>query len=88
MGKREMEGRDSVYKGEDEESSGEDKGRNEGEKRRKGWIVGGDFNARTRGKGALEEGEEGKERLSKDRLINKQGEELVKWVGEEGWYNE
>jgi len=50
-----------------------------------GWIVGGDFNARTGEMGALEDGEEGRERKSKDKVINKQGEELIKWVEEEGW---
>jgi len=31
-----------------------------------GWIVGGNFNARTGKKGALKDGEEGRERRSKD----------------------
>jgi len=34
------------------------------------WIVGGDFNARTRERGALEEGEEAAgRRISKDKVI-------------------
>lgn len=56
----------------------------EEKKGEKGWIVKGDFNARTGEREAMEEGEEGRERMSKDKLMNKQGEELVKWV-EEGW---
>ncbi|EZA46453.1 hypothetical protein X777_00143, partial [Ooceraea biroi] len=51
----------------------------------KGWVVGGDFNARIGERGGLEEGEEGSGRRSKDKRINRQGKELVRWVGEEGW---
>lgn len=34
---------------------------------------------------ALKDGEEGKRRISKDKGINGQGTELVKWVEGEGW---
>jgi len=61
------------------------KGKAEERRGETGWIVGGDFNARTGERGALEDGEEGRERKSKDKVINKQGEELIKWVEEEGW---
>jgi len=50
----------------------------------KGWIIGGDFNARTGEGGVLEDGEEGKGRVSKDKGVNGQGTELVKWVEGEG----
>jgi len=48
---------------------------------------------RTRERGALEDGEEGRERVSKDKVVNKLGMELVKWVKEKEWdimmgYNE
>jgi len=49
------------------------------------WIVGGDFNAKTGERGTLEDGEEGASRVSKDKVINKMGEELIRWVEEEGW---
>ncbi|TGZ45977.1 Uncharacterized protein DBV15_12580, partial [Temnothorax longispinosus] len=54
-------------------------------RRKKRWIVGGDFNARTGEKGALEDGEEGIEKKSKDKMINRQGKGLIRWVEEEGW---
>lgn len=67
-----MEGRDSVHKGEDKEGFGEDKVEAEEKKRREGWIMGGGwFNARMGEREAIEEGEEGKERISKDKLKNK-----------------
>jgi len=61
------------------------KGKVEERRGETGWIVGGDFNARTGEKGALEDGKEGRERRSKDKVINKQEEELIRWVEEEGW---
>lgn len=85
MGRGEMEGGDGVRKRKDEEGLGEDKSRGGGEERREGVDSEGDFNARTGERGAIEEREEGRERVSKDKLINKQGEELVRWVEEERW---
>lgn len=46
----------------------------------KGWIIGGDFNARTGKKEALEDGEEEIRRRSLDKTINKQ-KRIVK-IGE------
>lgn len=49
-------------------------------------IVGGDFNARTAKEGcliAMDEKEE--KRNSKDKKINKEGEKLIKMIGERGW---
>lgn len=50
----------------------------------KGWIIRGDFNARTGEEGRLEDGEMGVKRRSLDKMINKQGEELLKWGGRMG----
>lgn len=61
------------------------KGEVEEKKEEKGWILGGDFNASMGKEGALEDGEEGKRRVSKDKGINGQGTELVEWVEREGW---
>src|SRR5580765_4880756 len=49
-------------------------------------LIGGDFNARTGEEGGVVmEGEEvGSGRKSKDKKINREGKELVRWV-EEGW---
>lgn len=49
------------------------------------WIVGGDFNARTLEMRALKDGEEGVRKMSKDKVINRQREKLIKWLGEKGW---
>lgn len=67
-----MEGRDSVHKGEDKEGFGEDKGGGGREKKERRMDNGGGwFNARMGEREAIEEGEEGKERISKDKLKNK-----------------
>lgn len=60
--------------------------RNEIKKKKEeaGWIEGKDFNLRTREKGALEDGEEGKVRNSKNLVVNRWGEELIRWR-EKGW---
>ena len=47
------------------------------EGKREGWIVGGDFNARTGERGALEEEEEEQRRRSKDKKVNREGEVLL-----------
>lgn len=47
--------------------------------------MGGNFNAKTGEEGAIKDGDEGKRRVSKDEMVNKQGEEFMKWLGEEGW---
>lgn len=60
------------------------KGEAEERKGVKRWI-GGDFIARMGERGALEDGEEERERVSKDKVINRLEVELVKWVEEEGW---
>ncbi|EZA50989.1 hypothetical protein X777_10537 [Ooceraea biroi] len=57
----------------------------EGGEREEGWIVGGDYNARTGERGVMEEWWDGVERRSKDKIMNKQGEEMIKWIEEEGW---
>lgn len=44
----------------------------------KGWIIGGDFNARTEEEGAIEDRKEGVERRSIDKTTNRQGETLLK----------
>lgn len=64
-------------------NNGENKERNKEEKRR-GRIEGKDFNPRTKEKGALEDGEEGKVRNSKNLVVNRWGEELIRWR-EKGW---
>lgn len=51
----------------------------------KGWILGGDFNARIGEEGALEDRELGVKRRSVDKTVNKQGEKLLNWVEEEEW---
>lgn len=79
-----MEGEDGVYKEEIGEGFEEVKRGSRKNERGKGWIVGGDFNARTGEGGALVDGEEGKRRISKDKGINGQGAELVKWVEGKG----
>lgn len=67
-----MEGGDGVYKGEIEKVK-----RGNREKERGKRVDGkGDF-ARTEG-GALEDGEEGKRRVSKDKGVNGQKAELMK----------
>lgn len=60
------------------------KGEVKEKKGEKEWIVGGDLNARTGEGESLEDGEEGRRRVSKDKGINRQGAELVKWVEGEG----
>ena len=50
----------------------------------KGWLMGGDFNARTGEKGEMEDGEEKKKRKSKNKKVNKEGETLLRWLEEEG----
>lgn len=52
-------------------------------KREKGWVIGGDFNARKTEEGTLEDRENGIRKMSADKVINKQEEELIRWVGEE-----
>lgn len=44
---------------------------------------GGDFNARTGEEEEIEDNEEGIVRRSMNKTINKQGEKLLKWMGEE-----
>lgn len=44
---------------------------------------GGDFNARTGEEEEIEDNEEGIVRRSMNKIINKQREKLLKWVGEE-----
>lgn len=44
----------------------------------KGWIIGGDFNARTGQEGAIENRKKGVERRSIDKTTNRQGETLLK----------
>ncbi|KYN38116.1 hypothetical protein ALC56_07516 [Trachymyrmex septentrionalis] len=62
-----------------------------GEREEENMIIVGDFNARIGKEGGFcdqngeEKGENGKERRSKDGVVNKQGCELVKVVGERGW---
>ncbi|XP_018343269.1 PREDICTED: uncharacterized protein LOC108749206 [Trachymyrmex septentrionalis] len=62
-----------------------------GEREEENMIIVGDFNARIGKEGGFcdqngeEKGENGKERRSKDGVLNKQGCELVKVVGERGW---
>ena len=46
--------------------------------------MGGDFNARTEERGALEEEEEKQRRRSKDKKVNREGEVLLNWLEEEG----
>lgn len=73
MEREKVEGGDGVYKGEIEEVKRGSRGKERGKR-----VVGrGDFNARTGG-GALEDGEEGKSRVSKDKGVNGQGAELMK----------
>lgn len=54
-------------------------------------LIGWDFNARTGREGGvidgdgLEGGEERKERKSKDKKINREGRELVRFLEEKGW---
>lgn len=61
--------------------------RREADKRKgeKGWIIERDFNARTGEEGVLEDRELGVKRRSLDKVINSQGEKLLKWVEEEEW---
>lgn len=73
MGREKVEGGDGIYKKEIEEVKRE----NRGKKKRKRVDGRGDFNARTGG-GALEDGEEGKRRVSKDKEVNGQEAELMK----------
>ena len=62
-----------------------------GEREEENMIIVGDFNARIGKEGGFcdqngeEKGENGKERRSKDGVVNKQGCELMKVVGERGW---
>lgn len=44
---------------------------------------GGDFNARTKEEEEIEDNEKGIVRRSMNKIINKQGEKLLKWGGEE-----
>lgn len=44
---------------------------------------GGDFNARTGEEEEIEDNEKGIVRRSMNKIINKQEEKLLKWVGEE-----
>ena len=49
----------------------------------KGWLLGGDFNARTGEKGKMENGEKERKKRSKDKKVNKEGEMLLRWLEEE-----
>jgi len=84
LGRRKVEGEDGVYKRKYGERFGEGKRGSGGEKGRKGVDSGGDFNMRTRERGALEDGQEGRERVSKDKVVNRLGVKLMKWVEEKG----
>ena len=57
------------------------------EERRKieGWLMGGDFNARTGEKREIEDEKEERKKKSKDTKVNKEGEMLLSWLEEEGW---
>lgn len=75
MGKKQMEDRNGIYKREDGEGIGKNKNRSRRKGRRK----------RTEERGEMEEEDEERKRRSKDKEVNKKGEELIKWVEEEGW---
>lgn len=72
-----MEDGDGVHKEEIGKVKRGSKGKERGKR--------GDFNARMGEGGALEDGEKGKRRVSKDKGINEQGAELVKWEARKRW---
>lgn len=55
------------------------------EERNTKMLLGGDFNARTREKGGIYEGEN-KKRSSKDKVCDREGEVLLEVVENNGWH--